>query len=44
MGSNSRYDRPRPVADREAEEARALYMIGDLVTDYAGISSRDVAL
>jgi hypothetical protein len=44
MGSNSRYDRARPVGDREAAEARALYTIGDLVTDYPGISSRDVAL
>lgn len=44
MGSNSRYDRARPVGDREAAEARAFYVIGDLVTDYPGIRSRDVAL
>jgi hypothetical protein len=44
MGSNSRYDRARPVGDREAAEARALYVIGELVTAYPGISSRDVAL
>jgi hypothetical protein len=44
MGSNSRYDRPRPVGGREAVEARALYMIEDLVADYPGISSCDAAL
>ena len=43
MGSNSRYDRARPVGGREAAEARALHMIGDLVDDYPGISSPDVA-
>jgi hypothetical protein len=44
MGSNSRYDKARPVGDREAAEARAIYTIGELVTDYPGIRSRDVAL
>jgi hypothetical protein len=43
MGSNSRYDKTRHVGEREEAEARALYMIGDLVGDYPGISSRDVA-
>jgi hypothetical protein len=44
MGSNSRYDKARPVGDREAAEARALYTIGELVTENPGIRSRDVAL
>lgn len=43
MGSNTRYDRFRPVGDREAAEARAMYMIAELVKDYPGISSSDVA-
>lgn len=43
MGSNSRYDRARPVGDREAAEARALHLIGELVGDYPGISAPDVA-
>jgi hypothetical protein len=43
MGSNSRYDRARPVGDREAAEARALHLIGDLVCRYPGISHPDVA-
>jgi hypothetical protein len=43
MGHNDRYDRARPVGEREAAEARALHVIGDLVGDYSGISSRDVA-
>jgi hypothetical protein len=44
MGSNSRHNKAHPVGDREATEARALYTIGELVTDYPGIPSRDVAL
>lgn len=32
MGSNSRYDRVRPVSDREAGEARALHVIAELVS------------
>jgi hypothetical protein len=44
MGSDSRYDRVRPVADREAVEARALHVIADLVPGYSGITSRAVAL
>jgi hypothetical protein len=32
VGSNSRYDRVRPVSDREAGEARALHTIAALVT------------
>jgi hypothetical protein len=43
MGSNSRYDRARPVGDREAAEARALHLIGELVGRYPGISNSDVA-
>jgi hypothetical protein len=43
MGSNSRYDRARPVDDREAAEARALHVIAGLVEDYPGIPSREVA-
>ena len=43
MGSNSRYDRARPVGDREAAEARALHMIGELVGSYPGISDPHVA-
>lgn len=43
MGSNSRYDRTRPVGDREASEARALHLIGELVGSYPGISDPDVA-
>jgi hypothetical protein len=31
VGSNSRYDRVRPVDDREAAEARALSTMGELV-------------
>ncbi len=43
MGSNSRYDRIRPVGDREAAEARALHLIGELVPGYGGIRDPDVA-
>ncbi len=43
MSSNSRYDRPRPVGDQEAAEARALHMVGEFVGDFPGINSRDVA-
>ena len=43
MGSNSRYDRARPVGDREAAEARALHLIGELVGGYPGITSGAVA-
>jgi hypothetical protein len=43
MGSNSRYDRARPVGDREAAEARALHLIGELVGDYPGIQDAGVA-
>jgi hypothetical protein len=43
MGSNSRYDRDRPVGDREAAEARALHLIGELVGNYPGISDPHVA-
>jgi hypothetical protein len=43
MGSNSRYDRGRPVGDREAAEARALHLIGELVRNYPGISNLDIA-
>lgn len=32
MGSNSRYDRYRPVGQREADEASALHTIAELVT------------
>ncbi|MGI8817444.1 MAG: hypothetical protein ACR2G2_19760 [Pseudonocardia sp.] len=32
MGSNSRYDRYRPVEDHEADEARALHTLGELVS------------
>ncbi len=32
MGSNSRYDRYRPVGDLEADEARALHTLGELVS------------
>jgi hypothetical protein len=39
----SRYDKTRPVSGYEDAEARALYVIGDLVRDYRGISSPDVA-
>lgn len=44
MGGNSRYDRARPVGEREAAEARALHTIGDLVTHYPDITSPDVAV
>ena len=43
MGSNSRYDRARPVGDREAAKAPALHLIGELVGDYPAITSRAVA-
>src|ERR1700754_3339146 len=43
MGSNSRYDRARLVGDREAAEARAIHLIGELVGNYPGISNPDVA-
>lgn len=33
MGSNSRYDRARPVSDHEADEARALHTLAELVFD-----------
>lgn len=42
MGSR-RYDRTRPVGEREAAGAHLLCMIGDLVGDYPGISNRAVA-
>ncbi|WP_433291554.1 hypothetical protein ACQPZQ_02410 [Pseudonocardia sp. CA-142604] len=44
MGADSRYDRIRPVGDREAAEARALHTIAELLDDWSGISSRSVAL
>jgi hypothetical protein len=43
MGSNSRYDRARPVGDRETAEARALHLIGELVSSYPGITGPEVA-
>jgi hypothetical protein len=43
MGSNSRYDRVRPVGDREVAEARALHLIGELVGSYPGITDPAVA-
>lgn len=43
MGSNRRYDRDRPVGEREAAEARALHLVAELVGSYPGISSRTVA-
>jgi hypothetical protein len=33
MGSNSRYDRARPVSDHEADEARAFHTLAELVFD-----------
>lgn len=33
MGSNSRYNRTAKVTGREAEEARALHVITDLLDD-----------
>ena len=44
MGSNSRYDRDRPVGDREDAVSRALHMIGELAPSYPGITSRSLAL
>ena len=43
MGSNSRYDRDRPVGDREAAESRALHLIAEFVDGYPGITSQAVA-
>jgi hypothetical protein len=37
VGSNSRYDRTAKVGGREADEARALHVIADLLDDYPGI-------
>jgi hypothetical protein len=42
MESISRYDRARPVGDREAAEACALDVFGELVGRYPGISDPDV--
>ena len=39
MGSNSRYDRDRPVGDREAAEAHALYVICERGEDCPGIGN-----
>lgn len=44
MGSDSRYDRVRPVGDREAAEARALHTIAGLLDGWSGISSRSVSI
>jgi hypothetical protein len=32
VGSNNRYDRDRPVTSREADEARALHTLGEVVS------------
>jgi hypothetical protein len=39
MGSNSRYDRTAKVTGLEADEARALHVIADLLDDYPGIDA-----
>lgn len=43
MGSNSRYDRTAKVTGREADEARALHVIADLLDDYPGIDAPVIA-
>lgn len=44
MGSNSRYDRDRPVGDREAAEARAFHTIARLLAHHPElITDRAVA-
>lgn len=43
MGSNSRYDRTSRVTGLEADEARALHVIADLLDDYPGIDAPVIA-
>jgi hypothetical protein len=43
VGSNSRYDRTAKVTGLEADEARALHVIADLLDDYPGIDAPVIA-
>ena len=43
MGSDSRYDRARPVGPAEFQQSRALHIVGELVRDYSGITNGAVA-
>ncbi|MHA6781146.1 hypothetical protein ACVGOW_09135 [Pseudonocardia saturnea] len=43
MGSNSRYDRPAMVTAYEADVARALHIIADVLDDYPGIDAPIIA-
>jgi hypothetical protein len=37
VGSNNRYDSDRRATDREADEARALHAMGELVSNQSGL-------
>ena len=37
MGSNNRYDHDRQATGREADEARALHVMGELVSGQSGL-------
>jgi hypothetical protein len=43
MGTNSRYDRFRPVSDGAAGEARALHAIARLVGEHWPLTDRSIA-
>lgn len=43
MGSNSGYDRTANITGLEADEARALHVIADLLDDYPGIDAPIIA-
>jgi hypothetical protein len=43
VGSNSRYDRTVNVGGREADEARALHVVADLLDNYPGIDAPVIA-
>ena len=43
MGTNSRYDKFRPVSDGAADEARALHTIAELVGKHWPLTDRTIA-